>query len=194
VTNSVPTAHGGRRAVGVRMMVPVAAVVVLLDQLTKWWALERLSRDRVIDVVWTLRFNLVRNAGAAFSTGRGLGPLLGVLAVIVVVVLVRYGRMAATRPTAIGMGLVLGGAIGNLVDRAFRSGGGFLGGHVVDFVDLQWWPVFNVADAAIVIGGILLAFTFATAPEDAPPPFSVAPGSAEVRGSIENGGEANHDQ
>jgi signal peptidase II len=159
----------GRRPIGGRVMVPVAIVVVVLDQLTKWWALERLSDDRVIDVVWTLRLNLVRNAGAAFSTGRGLGPLLGVLAVVVVVLLVRYGRMAATVPTAVGMGLVLGGAVGNLCDRAFRSGsGGFLGGHVVDFVDLQWWPVFNLADTAIVVGGLLLAFTFATAPEEPP--------------------------
>jgi signal peptidase II len=148
-------------------MVPVAIIVIVLDQLTKWWALERLSDDRVIDLFWTLRFNLVRNAGAAFSTGRGLGPLLGVLAVVVVIVLVHYGRMVSTLPTAIGLGLVLGGALGNLTDRAFRSGdGGFLGGHVVDFVDLQWWPVFNVADAAIVVGGLLLAFTFATMPDE----------------------------
>jgi signal peptidase II len=112
----------------------------------------------------------VRNAGAAFSTGRGLGPLLGVLAVIVVVVLVRYGRMVGTGPTAVGLGLVLGGAVGNLIDRAFRDGsGGFLGGHVVDFVDLQWWPVWNIADAAIVCGAILLAFTFARMPDEPTP-------------------------
>jgi signal peptidase II len=57
---------------------------------------------------------------------------------------------------AIAIGMVLGGALGNLSDRAFRGGGGFLGGGVVDFVDLQWWPVFNVADSAIVVGAILL--------------------------------------
>ena len=81
-------------------MVPIAAAVVVLDQLTKWWALERLSDDRIIDVVWTLRFNLVRNPGAAFSTGRGLGPVLGVLAVVMVVVLMRVGRMASSRSTS----------------------------------------------------------------------------------------------
>jgi signal peptidase II len=178
VTAPLSTAARGRH-VAARVMVPVAVLVVVLDQLTKWWALERLSRDRTIDLFWTLRFNLVRNAGAAFSTGRGLGPVLGVLAVIVVVVLVRYGRMAATLPTAIALGLVLGGAIGNLSDRAFRSGGGgFLGGHVVDFVDLQWWPVFNLADAAIVVGALVLAFTFATAPEDPEPAMPPGPGEA----------------
>jgi signal peptidase II len=179
VTAPLSTAARGRH-VGARVMLPVALLVVVLDQLTKWWALERLSRGRTIDLFWTLRFNLVRNAGAAFSTGRGLGPVLGVLAVIVVIVLVRYGRMAASVPTAVGLGLVLGGAVGNLTDRAFRSGGGgFLGGHVVDFVDLQWWPVFNLADSAIVVGGLLLAFTFATAPEELATPG--APASPEPR-------------
>jgi signal peptidase II len=162
------TAEGGRRHVGGLVTMPVAIVVVVLDQLTKWWALERLSGGRDIDLVWTLRLNLVRNSGAAFSTGRGLGPVLGVVAVIVVFLLVRYGRMASSSPTAAGIGLVLGGAVGNLADRAFRSGDGFLGGHVVDFVDLQWWPVFNVADAAIVIGGLVLAFTLARGEETTP--------------------------
>jgi signal peptidase II len=162
------TAVSGRRHVGGLVTMPVAIVVVVVDQLTKWWALERLSGGRDIDLVWTLRLNLVRNSGAAFSTGRGLGPVLGVVAVIVVFLLVRYGRMASSTPTAAGIGLVLGGAVGNLADRAFRSGDGFLGGHVVDFVDLQWWPVFNVADAAIVIGGLVLAFTLARGEEATP--------------------------
>jgi signal peptidase II len=158
------TAEGGRRHVGGLVTMPVAIVVVVVDQLTKWWALERLSGGRDIDLVWTLRLNLVRNSGAAFSTGRGLGPVLGVVAVIVVFLLVRYGRMASSSPTAAGIGLVLGGAVGNLADRAFRSGDGFLGGHVVDFVDLQWWPVFNVADAAVCVGAVLLVLTAAREP------------------------------
>jgi signal peptidase II len=84
--------------------------------------------------------------------------------------------MVGTGPTAVGLGLVLGGATGNLIDRAFRDGsGGFLGGHVVDFVDLQWWPVWNIADAAIVCGGILLAFTFARMPDDRAPVESAPP-------------------
>ena len=58
----------------------------------------------------------------------------------------------------LSLGLVLGGALGNLVDRAFREGSGFLGGAVVDFIDLQWWPVFNVADTAVSVGGVLLVF------------------------------------
>jgi signal peptidase II len=137
-------------------MLGTAAVVVALDQLTKWWAENRLERGP-IDLVWTLRLNLVRNPGSAFSIGRSLGPMLGVLAVIVVLVLVRVGRVVSSLPTAIALGLVLGGAAGNLIDRLFRDGHGFLGGHVIDFIDFQWWPVFNVADMGIVIGGVLLA-------------------------------------
>jgi len=148
-------------------MLGAAAVVVALDQLTKWWADDRLS-DGPIHVVWTLRLNLVRNPGSAFSMGRSLGPLLAVVAVVVVLVLVRVGRMVSSTPTAIGLGLVLGGALGNLVDRAFRDGHGFLGGHVVDFIDFQWWPVFNVADMGIVVGGLLLVL-LASRPESPAP-------------------------
>ncbi len=71
-------------------------------------------------------------------------------------VLLLSGR-SATRPiVAVATGLVVGGAIGNLLDRALREGDGFLGGGVVDFIDLQWWPIFNVADSAIVVGAVLL--------------------------------------
>jgi len=153
------------RAVGLRVMIPVAIALVVIDQLTKWWAMSRLDTD-VIDVVWTLRFNLVRNPGSAFSVGASLGPFIGVLAVVVVVLLVRYGRFASNLPTAIALGMVLGGAVGNLIDRLFRTeGNGFLGGHVVDFIDFQWWPVFNVADIGIVVGGLLLVLVAMVTPE-----------------------------
>lgn len=140
------------------LIAPVAAAVFVLDQLTKQWAVATLD-DRTIDVVWTLRFNLVRNTGAAFSLLVGLGPFIAIGVVVVVIVLVRTGRSAATRPMAVAIGLIVGGALGNLADRVFRSGDGFLGGAVVDFVDLQWWPVFNVADASVVIGSALLVLS-----------------------------------
>ena len=76
---------------------------------------------------------------------------------MVVAVIVRMGWRAERRGWALGLGIVLGGALGNLTDRAFRAGDGFLGGQVVDMVDLQWWPVFNLADAALWVGiGVLL--------------------------------------
>jgi signal peptidase II len=140
----------------------IAAVVVLIDQLTKQWALNALD-DGPIDVVWTLRFNLAFNKGMAFSQGTGLGPIIGVVALIVIVVLlVSVGRSSSpVYPLAVG--LIIGGAAGNLVDRLFRDPGWFKGA-VVDFIDLQWWPIFNVADMAITIGGALLLLTSVQAP------------------------------
>jgi len=145
-----------RRRAGVGLSVAVAAVVVLVDQLTKWWALETLD-TRTIHVVWTLQLRLTRNSGMAFGQGEGLGPLVGVVALVVVVGLLIALRRPANRLAAVAVGLVIGGAAGNIVDRVARSGDdGFLSGAVVDFIDLQWWPVFNVADIGITVGAALL--------------------------------------
>jgi len=138
--------------------VAVAAAVVAVDQLTKSWAVNALD-DRDIDLVWTLRLHLTFNGGMAFSQGRGWGPVISVVALVVVVVLLASLRKGGSPLSAVAVGLVVGGAAGNVIDRLFRSASGFLGGEVVDFIDLQWWPVFNVADACIVIGGILLLVT-----------------------------------
>jgi len=135
-----------------------AAVVVALDQLTKQWALSALT-DGPIDLVGSLRLNLVFNDGAAFGVGAGGGwtSLISILGLIVVAMIVRLGWQADQRSWALGLGIILGGAAGNLLDRVLRAGDGFLGGRVVDFIDLQWWPVFNVADSALWIGiGVLL--------------------------------------
>jgi len=137
----------------------VAALVVSIDQITKWWALQALD-DRDIDVVWTLRLHLVHNTGAAFGLGQDLDTLIAVGALLFVIVVAWAGwggRRLMLPPVLLGM--VLGGAIGNLGDRVFRSDDRFLGGAVVDFIDLQWWPVFNAADSAIVVAGIILVLT-----------------------------------
>ena len=138
--------------------VAAAAAVVAVDQLTKWWALKALSGDRVIDLVWTLRLRLVFNTGAAFSSFEGLGPLLGVAAVLVAALLLFNRRLASDRWSAVAAGCIAGGALGNLADRLFRSRDGFLGGAVVDFIDVQWWPVWNVADMGVVLGGAALVW------------------------------------
>jgi len=145
------------------LVVAVAALVVTADQLTKWWAVRTLD-TRDIDLFWTLRLHLVRNLGAAFSLAGGRGGLVAILAIAVVIALIAFGRGIDTKVGAVGLGLVLGGAVGNLIDRIFRDGNGFLGGAVIDFVDLQWWPVFNVADAAVTIGGVIIVFVVARAP------------------------------
>jgi signal peptidase II len=137
----------------------VAAVVVLLDQLTKHWALNALSDGHTIHLVWTLQLNLAFNTGMAFSKGDGLGPVIGVVALMVVVVmLVSLGR-TKSRWNMVAIGLVIGGAIGNILDRLFR-GEGWFRGAVVDFIDPQWFPVFNVADIGVTVGGCMLVLGY----------------------------------
>jgi signal peptidase II len=133
-------------------------LVVGLDQLTKAWALSTLD-DRTIDLFWTLRLRLVFNTGSAFGLGSRYSPIIALVAVVVVLVLLRAGRGLRGRGALVAVGLVVGGAVGNLLDRIFREGGGLLGGAVVDFVDFEWWPVFNVADVAICVGAVLLSLT-----------------------------------
>lgn len=114
-----------------------------------------LADGRVIDVVWTLRFALGYNSGFAFSMGTGLGPWIGVAAVgIVVVMAVAMHRADGWLPR-LALSLIIGGAAGNIIDRLFREGG-LMKGRVVDFIDFQWFPVFNIADTAITVGGALL--------------------------------------
>ena len=144
------------RAAAWRAPVLLALSVVFFDQLTKHWAVTGLGSDRVIDVVWTLRWNLAFNSGMAFSRGHGLGPLIAVAATAVIVWLLVTLRTESSRLSTFGMGLVIGGAAGNLVDRAFR-GEAWLRGAVVDFIDFQWFPIFNIADICINVGaGVLI--------------------------------------
>jgi signal peptidase II len=131
--------------------------VFVADQLTKEWALNALTVGAPRHVFWTLHWNLVFNSGMAFSKGRGLGPLIAVIVPVVVGLIVRSLHTSKRLISAVIIGLIVGGAAGNLSDRMFRVGDGFLGGHVVDFIDLRWWPVWNIADAAVVIGMVLLA-------------------------------------
>jgi signal peptidase II len=183
---------GGRRRY--TLIIGVAAVVLVLDQLSKWWAVNELS-TRTIDVFWTLRFNLARNTGAAFSVGRGtdFGRFIPLLALVVVAVVVWQGRTVTNRFGAVAIGMIVGGAIGNLLDRALRgTGGGFLSGGVIDFIDFQWWPIFNVADMGVVVGGILLlvASVFAGPDGDASERSSSEDGSAGTANGANGGGGA----
>jgi len=165
--NAPPRSLTSKASRGTVITVAVAALVVLVDQLTKTWAVNALDDGHDVDVIWTLRFHLTFNGGMAFSQGRGLGPVIGIVAIIVVVILLVSLRRTGSTVAAVAVGLVVGGAAGNILDRLFRSGDGFLKGEVVDFIDLQWWPVFNVADAAVVIGGILLLVSTALASDAA---------------------------
>jgi len=133
------------------MSLLIAVVIVLLDQISKAWALGVLADGRIIHVIWTMQFNLTFNRGMAFSRGTGIGPIIGVIGLVVVVLLLLSLRRAENALTRVATGLIIGGAVGNILDRLFR-GSGWMRGAVVDFIDFQWWPVFNVADMAIMIG------------------------------------------
>ncbi|MEI7548365.1 MAG: signal peptidase II, partial [Actinomycetota bacterium] len=143
----------------------IAALVVLIDQLTKAWAVDSLADGRPRHVVWTLQWNLSFNSGMAFSTGQGVGPVIGLLAIVVVVFIAVSVRRSGSRTVLIAAGFVVGGALGNLVDRLFR-GHGWLHGSVIDFIDLQWFPIFNVADIGVNVGGILFVLWSLFSPKE----------------------------
>lgn len=129
------------------------------DVATKLWAVESLSPRSIETLGGLLVLHESRNPGAAFGIAEGATVLFTAITVAIVVVIVRTARRLVSTPWGAALGLLLGGALGNLGDRLFRSPGPFRG-HVVDFLDLQWngesvWPVFNVADMAIVSGAAL---------------------------------------
>lgn len=147
----------------------VAAVVliVLVDQLTKHWAVTQLS-DGPLNVIGDFaRFEVARNSGSAFSGFQGYTPILAVLAIAITVMIIRMLHKATDTWMLVGLTLVLGGALGNLGDRFFRAPG-FLRGHVVDFVAVGSFPVFNVADSCITIGAIILIARTLFAPQQSP--------------------------
>jgi signal peptidase II len=143
----------GRSSVTYLRLSVAATVVVILDQLTKSLAVDRLGDGRVIEVVeGVVSLRLTLNSGGAFGLGQGF-PLFFLGATIVVVALILvWARNLDDLTLTIPLGMVLGGGIGNAVDRLFRD----TDGRVVDFVDLHVWPVFNVADAAITVGVIAI--------------------------------------
>ncbi len=144
-----------RSSPGVGAGLIVAASIVVLDQLTKVWVVASLDGDSVNLLGEFLQFRVTRNTGAAFSVFTGYGPLLGVLAVGIAVVVVAAIPRVERRLERVALAMVAGGAVGNLVDRIFR-GEGILDGAVVDFIDFSFFPAFNVADSCITIGVILL--------------------------------------
>ncbi|WP_433521899.1 signal peptidase II [Nocardia pseudovaccinii] len=156
--NPTPTADPGKPAAPLRLrtLLIIAAVLLGLDLLTKTIVVAELTPGDPVPIIGDFaRLSLVRNPGAAFSMATGMTWLLTLVAAAVVIGVIRIGRTLRSLWWAIGLGMVLGGALGNLVDRLFRAPGP-LQGHVVDFIAVGWWPVFNLADSSIVCGAILL--------------------------------------
>jgi signal peptidase II len=148
-----------------------------LDRVTKLWAEATLPGDPVDVVPGVLTLRFTENSGGAFSIGRSAPWFFVGVTAIVSLVIVATSFRHTSRAVASALGLVLGGALGNLTDRAIR--GPDLRGRVVDFIDLHVWPVFNLADSAIVVGAILLAWLgFRDREEEADRPVPAAPGPA----------------
>ncbi|PZT69710.1 signal peptidase II [Streptomyces sp. SW4] len=144
----------GRRRIAV--LFAVAGVAYALDLISKMIVVAKLEHHEPIEIIgdW-LRFEAVRNAGAAFGFGEAFTVIFTAIAAVVIVVIARLARKLYSLPWAIALGLLLGGALGNLTDRIFRSPGVFQGA-VVDFIAPKHFAVFNLADSAIVCGGILI--------------------------------------
>lgn len=141
-----------------RLALSVAGSVVLADQITKNWARDHFGGGYT-DVIGTwLRVTYNKNPGAAFSSFTDSGQLIGIIGIAVVGFLLYVLGRSRRRAEVFALGLILGGALGNLADRVFR-GQGFLDGSVVDWID--WWfiPTFNLADAALNVGVAVLLLT-----------------------------------
>jgi signal peptidase II len=189
VTNTdqhVPEVSPARRRTG--LLAAAAAGTLLLDVLSKIVVVSTLEDRPPVELLGGGLYLVVyRNAGAAFSMGTGLTWLLSLIALGVVVIIVRLAPRLRSAGWAVGLGLVLGGALGNLVDRLLRNPGP-LRGHVVDFLSLlapdgSVWPVFNLADSAIVCGGLVLVLLTATGREFDGSRSTRQPGGRRNRGS-----------
>jgi signal peptidase II len=134
----------------------VAVAALVADQVTKTIALRSLEPGEPVDLIGSLlRFHLVKNPGAAFSLGTGYTVVLTCIAVGVAAAVVHLSRRLRSTAWTIALGLLLGGALGNLSDRFFREPAP-LRGHVIDFLELPSWPIFNLADTAIVTAACLM--------------------------------------
>lgn len=143
---------GVRLARAYVILLAIAAVVAALDQLTKQLALDHLM-DGPIDIIeGVMSLNLTFNAGGAFGLLQGLPGFFLIATVVVIVVILFMVRGLENHSWTVPLGMVLGGGVGNLYDRLLRD----FDGRVVDFIDLHVWPVFNLADSAIVVGAALL--------------------------------------
>jgi signal peptidase II len=139
----------------VRRLYLVAALIWGLDLSTKIWAVNNLSARNPVEIFGSFfQLTLIRNPGAAFSFATGATVVFTAIAVAAVIVIVYYSSKITSMGWASTLGLLLGGVLGNLTDRLFRSPG-FFKGEVIDWLEITNWPVFNLADSAIVVAAFL---------------------------------------
>lgn len=153
-TKSAASSKPEHRRIGV--LIGVAAAAYVLDLVSKLLVVAKLADHDPIHLIGSaVQLTYIRNSGAAFSLGVGYTAAFSLIAVIVVVAIIRVSRRLYSAAWAIALGLLLGGALGNLTDRIARSPG-FFRGWVVDFIDVPHFAVFNLADSAISVGGVLM--------------------------------------
>jgi len=139
----------------------VAVFLLVIDQITKLWAVATLVPGQPQEFIGSvLQFNIIRNPGAAFSTGTGYTWVFTTLSIAATIGVLWFARRVRHRGWAIALGILVAGISGNLVDRLLREPG-FYVGHVVDFLQLPNWPIFNVADMCINVAAVLIViFSF----------------------------------
>jgi signal peptidase II len=142
---------------GAAILFTTAAAAYLLDRLSKLWAENRLEGHPIVLIKGVLTLQFTTNSGGAFSLGQSAPWLFAGFTLGVAVLIVATAFRQRSVLTSLALGLVLGGALGNLTDRIVRASG--MRGRVIDFIDLHIWPVFNVADSAVVVGALLLGWS-----------------------------------
>lgn len=146
----------GKRTLALTALLTVAVLTYALDLGSKLVAVSRLEGQEPVAIAGdVLTLQVFRNSGAAFSRGQAFTAVFTAIAIAVVVVITRAARRLQSLPWAVALGLLLGGALGNLTDRIFRAPAVFRG-HVVDFISVEQFAVFNLADSAIVCGCALM--------------------------------------
>ena len=156
-----------------------AAVVVAFDLATKVWAVAALENESNIQVLGTfLQFSFFRNPGAAFSIGTNVTWVFTIISIAVSIAILVIAKSVANRAWAIALGAMLGGALGNLVDRLFRSPEPFHG-HVVDFILLPNYPMFNISDSAVVVGAVTMVILSIRGVEYSAPGISQQPSNLD---------------
>lgn len=148
-----------------RRLFATAWTIWLFDFATKAWALKSLSSQPRKVIGTFLQFTLVHNSGAAFSFATGLTILFSLLALAVVIAVIYFSARITSAGWQLTIGLLLGGVLGNLTDRIFREPS-FLSGHVIDWIQIPHWPVFNIADSAICVAA---AISFVLTMRNVPP-------------------------
>lgn len=156
-----------------------AAVVVAFDLATKVWAVATLENESNIQVIGTfLQFSFFRNPGAAFSIGTNVTWVFTIISIAVAIAILAISKNVVNRVWAIALGAMLGGALGNLIDRLFRSPEPFQG-HVVDFILLPNYPMFNISDSAVVVGAITMVILSIRGVEYSAPGISEQPSNLD---------------